>query len=125
MENKSQIARLTIKSAQFYGYHGVKLEEKTLGGRYEVDLDLWYDAANAIGMDNVAYALNYEEAMECIEDVFSDQSFNLIETAANNILEHLFARFPFLTKAIVRIRKINVPIHSVVSFIETELERKA
>lgn len=125
MENNSQIARLTIKSAQFYGYHGVKDEEKTLGGRYEVDLDLWYDATNAIATDDVTYALNYEKAMECIEDVFSGQSYNLIETVANNILEQLFERFPFLSRAAVRIRKINVPIHSVVSFIEIELERKA
>lgn len=125
MGNNSQIARLTIKSAQFYGYHGVKHEEKTLGGRYEVDLDLWYDVTDAIATDDVAYALNYEEAMECIEDVFCNQSYNLIETVANNILQQLFVRFPFLSRAIVRIRKINAPIHSVVSFIETELERKA
>lgn len=125
MEEMVQTARLTIKSAQFYGYHGVKLEEKTLGGRYEVDLDLWYDARNAIATDDVSSALNYEDAMQCIEDAFADQSFNLIETVANNILEQLFVRFPILRKATIRIRKINVPIHSVVAYIETELTRES
>lgn len=119
-----QIARLSIKGAQFYAYHGVKQEEKDLGGRYEVDLDLWYDATEAILSDSVAYALNYEEAMNCIEELFADESSNLIETVASNILDLVFEKFPSLVKATIRIRKMNVPIHNVVAFIETELSRE-
>lgn len=118
-----QIARLTIKGAQFYAYHGVKQEERDLGGRYEVDLDLYYDATEAIASDSVAFALNYEEAMNCIEETFSAESYNLIETVASSILDLAFERFPNLLEATIRVRKMNVPIHSVVSYIETELTR--
>ncbi|MEJ5286169.1 MAG: Dihydroneopterin aldolase [Candidatus Kapaibacterium sp.] len=125
MENgRNQIARLSIKSAQFYAYHGVKQEEKDLGGRYEVDLDMWYDATEAIVRDQVAYALNYEEAMNCIEEAIADETFNLIETVASTILDLAFEKFPNLLKATIRIRKINVPIHSVVAYIETELTKE-
>lgn len=123
MEQK-QIARLSIKGAQFYAYHGVKQEEKDLGGRYEVDLDLWYDATEAIIEDSVANALNYEEAMNCIEELFSEDPSNLIETVASNILDLVFEKFSNLNKATIRIRKINVPIHNVVAYIETELSRE-
>lgn len=118
-----QIARLTIKGAQFYAYHGVKQEERYLGGRYEVDFDLWYDATEAITNDSVALALNYEEAMNCIEETFADESYNLIETVAHRILSLAFERFSNLVEAKIRVRKMNVPIHSVVNFIETELTR--
>lgn len=121
---KIQIARLSIKGAQFYAYHGVKEEEKDLGGRYEVDLDLWYDASLAIETDSVAYALNYEEAMNCIEESFSDESYNLTETVASKTIDLVFEKFPELIKATIRIRKMNVPIHNVVSYIETELSRE-
>ncbi len=123
MEQK-QIARLSIKGAQFYAYHGVKQEEKDLGGRYEVDLDLWYDATEAIIEDSVANALNYEEAMNCIEELFTEDPTNLIETVASNILDLVFEKFSNLFKATIRIRKINVPIHNVVAYIETELTRE-
>lgn len=123
MEQK-QIARLSIKGAQFYAYHGVKQEEKDLGGRYEVDLDLWYDATEAIIEDSVANALNYEEAMNCIEELFTEDPSNLIETVASNILDLVFEKFSNLNKATIRIRKINVPIHNVVAYIETELSRE-
>jgi len=121
---ETQIARLSIKGAQFYAYHGVKAEEKDLGGRYEVDLDLWYDAYQAINADSVAFALNYEEAMNCIEESFADDSYNLIETVASKILDLVFEKFPSLVKATIRIRKMNVPIHNVVAYIETELSRE-
>jgi len=121
---ETQIARLSIKGAQFYAYHGVKAEEKDLGGRYEVDLDLWYDATQAIQSDNVAFALNYEEAMNSIEESFADESYNLIETVASKILDLVFQKFPDLIKATIRIRKMNVPIHNVVAYIETELSRE-
>ena len=118
---EASLMRLSIKSAQFYSYHGVKQEEQTLGGKYEVDLDLYYDATQAIINDDVKYALNYEEAFYCIEEVIGgDEGYNLVETIANEILQMAMEKFPNLEKASVRVRKMSVPIRRVVSYIEAE-----
>lgn len=119
MKNTS-LMRLTVRSAEFYAYHGVKAEEQALGGKYQVDLDLFYDATDAIINDDVNFALNYDEAMFCIEEIIAGESFNLIETIANEILRMLMERFPTLAKATVRVRKMNAPIRRVVSFVEAE-----
>ncbi len=113
--------RLSIKSAQFYSFHGVKAEEQVLGGKYEVDLDLFYDATQAIVNDDVKYAINYEEAFYCIEEVIGgDEGYNLVETIANEILQMAMEKFPNLEKAAVRVRKMSVPIRRVVGYIEAE-----
>ena len=117
---EASLMRLGIKSAQFYSYHGVKTEEQTLGGRYEVDLDLFYDSTEAVINDDVQIAVNYEEAFFCIEEAISGESYNLIETLAREILNMAMDRFPLLVKATARVRKMNVPMHHVVSFIEAE-----
>jgi dihydroneopterin aldolase len=118
---EASLMRLSIKSAQFYSYHGVKAEEQTLGGKYEVDLDLFYDATQAIINDDVKYAVNYEEAFYCIEEVIgSDEGYNLVETIANEILQMAMEKFPNLEKASVRVRKLSVPIRRVVDYIEAE-----
>lgn len=117
---ESSLHRLTIRSAEFYAYHGVKAEEQALGGKYQVDLDLYYDATQAVINDDVNYALNYEEAMFCIEEVIAGESYNLIETIANEICNLLMEKFQLLQKATVRVRKMNAPIRRVVSFIEAE-----
>lgn len=117
---ETSLLRLTIRSAEFYAYHGVKQEEQALGGKYQVDLDLYYNATQAIINDDVNSAINYEEAMECIEEAISGDSYNLIETIANDILNSTMEKFPVLQKATVRVRKMNVPIRHVVSYIEAE-----
>ncbi len=117
---ESSLHRLTIRSAEFYAYHGVKAEEQALGGKYQVDLDLFYDATQAVINDDVNYAINYEEAMFCIEEVIAGDSYNLIETIANEICNLLMEKFQLLEKATVRVRKMNAPIRRVVSFIEAE-----
>lgn len=117
---KVSLTRLTIRSAEFYAYHGVKIEEQQLGGKYQVDLDMYYDAMDAIINDSVNNAVNYEVAMGSIEDVIAGESYNLIETICNDILNSVMDKFPILKKATVRVRKMNAPIRRVVSFVEAE-----
>jgi dihydroneopterin aldolase len=116
----SSLMRLTISSAEFYAYHGVKAEEQVLGGKYQVDLDLYYDSREAIINDDVNYAVNYEEALFCIEEVILGDPFNLIETIANEILNSLLEKFTRIHQATVRVRKMNAPIRRVVSYVEAE-----
>src|SRR3989339_1365686 len=104
---EASMMRLSIKSAQFYSYHGVKAEEQVLGGKYEVDLDLFYDATQAIVNDDVKYAINYEEAFYCIEEVIGgDEGYNLVETIANEFLYLFFVFFFFFVFFTVRVRKM-------------------
>lgn len=117
---EASLTKLGIKGAEFYAYHGVKSEEQTLGGKYLVDLDMWYDAKAAIINDDVNYALNYEEAIACIEEVLNDDAYNLIETIANEILNNVMEKLENLKKATVVVRKMNVPIGHVVKYIEAE-----
>lgn len=118
--SKTLLTRLSIKNAEFYGYHGAKQEEHTLGGRYQIDLDMYYDAKLAIDKDQVQYAVNYENALYCIEEVISDDSYNLIETIAYDILKFLMDRTPQIEKATIRVRKLNAPIRRPVSYVEAE-----
>lgn len=117
---KTSLSRITIKNAQYYAYHGVKQEERKLGGKYEVDLILDYDAKSAIVRDDVNYALNYEIAMYCISEVMTGDSYSLLETIANEILNSVVEKFDFLQKATVKVRKINAPMKRYVDYVEVE-----
>ncbi len=117
----TSLMKLKIENAVYYAYHGVKVEEKKIGGKYEVDLELWYDATKAIINDDVSEALNYEEAMFCISEVINgEESYDLIETICNEILNMLMERFDYLQKATCRIRKLNVPLRRYVDYVEAE-----
>ncbi len=117
---KTSLTRITIKNAQYYAYHGVKEEERKLGGKYEVDLIMDYNAKSAIVRDDVNYALNYEIAMYCISEVMTGDSYSLIETIANEILNQVAEKFDFLQRATVKVRKINAPMKRYVDYVEVE-----
>lgn len=115
------LTKLNIRGAEFYAYHGVRQEEQTLGGKYQVDVEMYYNATRAVLNDDVAYALNYDEAMYIIEDtVAGETQYNLIETIANEILHSLFDKFPMLEKARVKVRKYYPPIRTPLDFIEAD-----
>lgn len=113
--------KLKLENAVYYAYHGVKPEEKKIGGRYEVDLEMWYDATKAIINDDISEALNYEEAMFCISEVINgEESYDLIETICNEILNMLMEHFDYLQKATCRIRKLNAPLKRYIDYVEAE-----
>ena len=114
-------SRLSIQNAQFYAYHGVGQDEKELGGQYQVDLEVLYNATNAVLSDDVNSAVNYDELMFCVEEVVNNEPYNLIETIAYEILTMVMEKFSRVVESTVRVRKVSVPIRHLVDCVECEL----
>jgi dihydroneopterin aldolase len=70
--------------------------------------------------DDVKYALNYEIAMYCISEVMTGDSYSLIETIANEILNQVVEKFDSVRKATVKVRKVNAPMKRYVDYVEVE-----
>ncbi len=118
---KTTLTKLSIVNAEYYAYHGVKPEERMLGGKYEIDVDLYYDATTAVVNDDVKDALNYEEVMFVVSEVINgEDNYNLVETICNDILANLMDTFSQLQVVTIRVRKLNVPIRRVIGYIEAE-----
>jgi len=117
---KNSLTKLLINNVEYYAYHGVKEEERILGGKYQVDLEMYYDSKTAILNDDVNYALNYEEAMFCISSVITEENYSLIETIATEILSSVMDKFEIIQKATVRVRKLTVPMRRAVDYVECE-----
>lgn len=119
------LAKLSVVNLEYYAYHGVKNEEKKLGGKYQLDVDIHYDSKNAVINDDINYAVNYEEIVYAVSELMLNESYDLIETLANEMLNTIFDKFEQVMIATVRIRKMNVPMRRVVKFVEIEqsLER--
>jgi len=122
MARQESLTRISISNAEYFAYHGVRPEERTLGGRYQVDLDLYYNATAAVVSDNINDTINYEEVLFVIgEHMNTDDPYELIETLAHDIASEILDRFAQARKATVRVRKLNVPIQQVLGFVEAEV----
>ena len=114
------LTKLTIANAIYYSYFGVEKAEKQLGGKYEVDLELWYNSFNAVTNDSIASAVNYQNVLFLVSDFMQNENYNLIETLAYNILNAIMEEFQLVEKVTIRIRKCNAPIRNIINYVEVE-----
>jgi len=106
----------------FYGHHGDRKPERELGQRFEVDAEIWYDAAEAVRTDGLEKAINYCKVFELVEDVVVNNEYVLVETLVNRIADEIVRHFDI--EAIrLRVRKPRVPIRGNVDYVEVEIER--
>lgn len=128
MTRYNRTTTLSIANAEYYGYHGVRPEERSLGGRYQVDVDITYNASQAVMSDDLSDTINYEEVVFTIrEHMQSDEPYDLIETLCFDIATAIMDTFDVAIQVTVRVRKLTVPIQQVLDFVqaETTLHRTA
>lgn len=117
---------IRIKKATFYGYHGVRSEEQSVGGKFEADVDIYTDFSEAAKKDSLSETIDYHKVYSFMYHLALEQKYYLIEALAVKIADELLKKFSAIQKVAVRIRKNNPPLGGVVDCIEVEVikERK-
>ncbi len=111
---------LRLKNMAFFGYHGVCPEERELGQRFEVDVEMAYEMARAAASDRVGDAINYQTVYEAVEAVVTGEAVHLLEVLASRIADTVMERFP-AQRAVVRVRKMHPPIPGFTGCAEVEV----
>lgn len=124
MKTHARSARLSIANADFYAYHGVREEERLLGGRYQVDIDVEYDASAAVMSDDLSDTVNYEEILFTVNEHMNGEPYELIETIAFDIATSVIEQFALVQTVTVRVRKLNVPVQQILDYVEAEITAK-
>lgn len=116
--------RIILQGMVFYGYHGVNPEERELGQRFVVDLELEKDLSAAGLSDDLTQTVNYASAYKLAREVVEGQPCNLIETVAERLATALLSRLP-IDGVRVRVRKPWAPVKgSVLDSVAVEIVRK-
>jgi len=107
--------RIVLEGMQFYGFHGVNAEEKSLGQPYVVDLAVEMDLSVPGKSDRLEDTVSYTHLYRSVQKVIEGESRNLLESAAETVAIRILDEFP--VKAVkVRVKKPRPPIKG--SFIE-------
>jgi len=113
---------IRIEQMEFYSYHGHYEEERIVGNRFIVDLEMEADCEKAALTDGLKDALNYQTAYELLRSEMKIKSY-LLEHIAKRILDVLFANFPELQRAKVKVAKLNPPMGGKIKAVSVEMER--
>ncbi len=100
------MGKIVLEGMEFYAYHGVYAEEKIIGGRYIVDVEVFYPFENNNDQlsDTVDYTVIYELVARHMH-----QPAQLIEYVAIQIKNEISSRFPG-SGSLVRVSKMTPPL---------------
>lgn len=112
---------IKIKNATFYAYHGAMREEQHIGGKFEVDVDMYTDFSKAAYSDDLNLTIDYHDVYQFINRIISEKKYYLIESISTIIADELLKGFEGISKINVKVRKNSVPVGGVIDYVEAEV----
>ncbi len=112
---------IAVEGIKLYAYHGCLDEEGLIGGHYIVDVYMEIDFAEAAKKDDLTKTVDYCAVYEIAKEQLAIRS-KLIEQAAMRIHTAILKDFKTITKAKVRVSKLNPPMHGHVEKVYVEIE---
>jgi 7,8-dihydroneopterin aldolase/epimerase/oxygenase len=113
---------IEIEGMKFYAFHGHFESEQKVGNEFKVDLKIETDCNRAAVSDNLIDALNYQMAYEVVKTEMLVPS-HLLENVAKRILDSLYSNFESISKAEVKISKMNPPMGGQIEKVSVTLSR--
>jgi dihydroneopterin aldolase/2-amino-4-hydroxy-6-hydroxymethyldihydropteridine diphosphokinase len=115
--------KMYIKDLEIYAYHGVNIEEKNMGQRFIISIDLWLNLREAGQSDDLTKTVNYAELCDNIETEFKREKYDLIEKGAESLAEYVLLNYPTVNKVKILLKKPWAPIGKPLDYAAVEVER--
>ncbi|MDD7793041.1 2-amino-4-hydroxy-6-hydroxymethyldihydropteridine diphosphokinase [Clostridium sp. 'White wine YQ'] len=116
--------KLYVRDLEVFAFHGVFEEEKKLGQKFLISLELSLDLKTPGRTGDLTASVHYGELSQRVEQEFNKISYDLIETACNKISEFVLINYPLVKEIKVSVKKPWAPIHRNLDTVEVEITRK-
>ena len=112
--------KVALENIRLYGYHGASENERELGQRFEIDVEIDADLSEAVETDSMARTVNYEKVYKLVENEVVGKKYHLLETMADRIGKDILEKFG-ASRVMVRVRKPSVPIAGSIDHVQVEV----
>ncbi|MBI4531035.1 MAG: dihydroneopterin aldolase [Candidatus Latescibacteria bacterium] len=113
---------LRLHNMTFHAYHGVFPEERALGQKFQVDLELQLDLRVSGLSDNLEESIDYVRVYRNVKEVVEKRQCILLEHLAEEIVREILTHFP-VEMVTVRVRKPHPPVDAILDSVEVEISR--
>jgi dihydroneopterin aldolase len=113
---------IQIENMEFYAFHGHFKEEQIVGNKFLVDLTIETDMEKPMETDNLRDAVNYQKAYQIVKEEMEKKS-HLLEHIAGRILDALYSEMSGITKATIKVSKMNPPMGGKIGSVSVVMEK--
>ena len=111
MNDTSQMLwEVQINNLEFIGYHGVFPEEKKLGQKFQVSVEMSCDTREAGKTGDLTKSTHYGLVAEDIGKLFLEKSVDLIETCVEDIAQMILRKYHLISEVKVTVKKPWAPL---------------
>ena len=114
---------IRIEDLAIHAFHGVLPEEKRLGQRFLLTIDMALDLKPAGRSDDLTRSVSYAEVAQSVTNLFSSQVWDLIETGAETVARHILVHWPLVRRVRVCVKKPWAPIGLPLETVSVTVER--
>ena len=116
--------RILIKGLRVFSYIGVNPEEKRDGQPFDIDLELYADLSKAGQSDDLNDTVNYAKVAKLAAEVLGEQKYDLVEKAAQCIVEEIFAHYGLVERVKITLKKPQAPMRGEFEYVGVLLDRR-
>ena len=114
---------IRINNIRVYAYHGCLVEEGKIGSDYRVDLEVKADLKKSAQSDQLSDTVDYVHLNRIVKEEMSIRT-KLLETVASSILDRILSELELVSRAQVKVSKLNPPIGGNVEMVSVIMKRK-
>ena len=116
----SYIVRLN--NVTFTATHGLHEHEKRVQQKFEVDIEVSYTREEAC-LDVIENSVNYEKLYEISHTIIQNNTFSLIETIGEKIIQKIFQMHKNIENVIITIRKPQIKFDDNSKCVEVSISK--
>ena len=106
------MGKIILEGIEVYSFHGYSKEERKIGGKYRIDLEIVLDTHLAEESDRLEDTINYEKVFMIVQNQMG-QASKLLEHLGRKTLNAIAAEFPEIAHITMRISKLHPPIPGI------------
>ena len=116
--------KFILTGLEIFGRHGCSTEEQTLGQKFKVDAEIFFDLSKSGKSDDMADTIDYTKILATIKKIVEGEPRKLIETVAEEIAENLLNEFSKIDAVKIVLHKPFAPIDFILSDVAVSITRK-
>lgn len=121
--DERNLDKIHIRNLEVFGRHGVLPEENRLGQKFRINGILYISTREAGLKDDLTKTIHYGEVSHFMTSFMMEHTFQLIETAAEQMARAVLLQFPSMEKIRLEIEKPWAPIGLPLESVSVEIER--
>ena len=112
-----------VEDLEVFAHHGVFPEENRLGQKFVISLVLYVDTRPAGTADRLEQSVHYGEVSAFLTDYMHQNTFQLIETAAEHMAEEVLLHYPLVKGLTLELKKPWAPVGLPLETVSVSIER--